>query len=139
MMRNPCHPGPVIRDLWLDGGSEAAAAERLGIDPTEFARLLNGDCPLSPEIALKLEAGGWSNAPFWMRLQAYYDLAQARLRLERRNRRPIHGAQPDSVTSPSSSSLRRTGERFPDLPAITEVETPPPAGRGERHVPEENS
>ena len=103
MMHDPSHPGPVIRDLWLDGGSEAAAAERLGIDPTEFAQLLNGDCPLSPEIALKLEAGGWSNAPFWMRLQAYYDLAQARLRLERRNQQPGRTAQSDSVTPPSAA------------------------------------
>ena len=54
MMRKPPHPGPVIRDLWLDGGSEAAAAERIGIDPDEFGHLLNGDCPLSPEMAIKL-------------------------------------------------------------------------------------
>lgn len=29
-------------------------------------------------LALRLERIGWSNAEFWMRLQAHYDLAQAR-------------------------------------------------------------
>ena len=82
----------MIRDLWLDGGSEAAAAERIGIDPDEFGHLLNGDCPLSPEMAIKLEAVGWSNAPFWMRMQAYYDLAQTRLRLERAREAPASTA-----------------------------------------------
>jgi len=31
-------------------------------------------------MALALERQGWSNADFWMRLQAAYDLAQARRR-----------------------------------------------------------
>ena len=47
-----------------------------------LSRVLNGQAGISPETALKLEAVGWSNADFWMRLQAAYDLAQARLRKE---------------------------------------------------------
>ena len=31
-----------------------------------------------PRWPLKLEAVGWSNAEFWVRRQAHYDLAQAR-------------------------------------------------------------
>lgn len=30
-------------------------------------------------MAIRLERAGWSNADFWMRRQAYYELAQARL------------------------------------------------------------
>jgi len=33
-------------------------------------------------MAIRLEKAGWSNAEFWLRLQAAYDLAQARLRQE---------------------------------------------------------
>ena len=99
-MRNPSHPGHVLRDLWFDGSSEAAVAESLGIDPGEFLQLLNGDCPLVRETALNLEAVGWSNAPFWMRLQAYCDLAQTRLRVER------SGQFPGSVTPRRAGPLR---------------------------------
>ena len=36
----------------------------------ENARLLNGKAGISPSMALALERIGWSNASFWMRLQA---------------------------------------------------------------------
>ena len=42
-------------------------------------RLVNGRIGISPKVALGLENLGWSNAEFWMRLQAQYDLAQLRL------------------------------------------------------------
>ena len=34
-------------------------------------------------MALALERIGWSNAAFWVRRQAQYDLAQERIRQER--------------------------------------------------------
>lgn len=34
-------------------------------------------------MAIRLEMAGWSNADFWLRLQAAYDLAQARLHQDR--------------------------------------------------------
>ena len=37
-------------------------------------RLLAGKSQISPHMALKLEATGWSNAEYWMLLQAAYDL-----------------------------------------------------------------
>ena len=80
-MRNPAPPGQVLRDLWLEG-SPTDAAQRLGIDPAELEALLKAEIPMTPRLALSLEAGGLSNADFWMRLQAAYDLAQERLRHE---------------------------------------------------------
>ena len=38
---------------------------------------------ISPAMALALERVGWSNAAFWARRQAQYDLAQERIRQER--------------------------------------------------------
>ena len=74
-MLNPPHPGAIIADLCLDGNgiSAEAAAGRLGVRPGRLRELLAGRCPLSAAMALKLEAAGWSNAPFWMRLQAAYE------------------------------------------------------------------
>jgi len=40
--------------------------------------LLNGQAGISPEMAIRLEMAGWSNAETWTRLQANYELAQAR-------------------------------------------------------------
>jgi toxin HigB-1 len=42
-------------------------------------RVLNGRAGISPEMAIRLEKAGSSNADHWLRLQTAYDLAQARM------------------------------------------------------------
>ncbi len=80
-MKGPAHPGRILRQSCAtEGLSITKAARKLGVARVTFSRLINGQSGISPEMALKLEAIGWSNADFWMRLQAAYDLAQARLR-----------------------------------------------------------
>lgn len=79
-MLNPSHPGPIIRDLWMEGRSKAETARGLGLAEAELAAFLDGKTDLTRQLALKLEGIGWSNAEFWMRLQAAYDRAQERLR-----------------------------------------------------------
>ena len=44
--------------------------------------LMYGQSGISPVVALALERIGWSDAEFWMRRQAKYDLAQARREME---------------------------------------------------------
>ena len=80
-MLNPCHPGEILRDN-LDAAelSVTDAASRLGCTRQALSRLLNGKTGISPALALALERLGWSDASFWMRLQAAYDLAQERRR-----------------------------------------------------------
>ena len=56
------------------------AAARLGCTRQALSRLLNGQAGISLAMALALERIGWSNASFWMRLQAAYELAQERRR-----------------------------------------------------------
>ena len=78
---NPPHPGlSVLDSLEVVGWTVAEFAKHLGISEDEVSGLLNGERGISPAIALALERIGWSNADFWMRRQAYYDLAQERLR-----------------------------------------------------------
>ena len=55
----------------------------LGVARHTLSRLVNGHAGISAEMAIRLEKAGWSNAEFWMRLQAAYDLAQARKREDR--------------------------------------------------------
>lgn len=80
-MKNPPHPGYSIEDGCLEplGLSVTQAAHVLGIARHTLARVLNGHAGISPEIAIRLEKAGWSNADHWLRLQTAYDLAQARM------------------------------------------------------------
>ena len=79
-MRNPPHPGLSIRENCLDplGLSVTEAARVLGVARHTLSRVVNGHAAVSPEMAIRLEKAGWSNAEFWLRRQTSYDLAQAR-------------------------------------------------------------
>ena len=81
-MANPPHPGETIRFDCIEASnfSVTDAAHLLGCSRPALSRLLNGRACISPNMAPALERQGWSNADFWMRLQAAYDLAQARRR-----------------------------------------------------------
>lgn len=74
------HPGRTIKDACLDalGLSVTDAALHLGVERSTLSRLLNGHSGISADMAIRLEKAGWSNADMWLRLQAAYDLAEAR-------------------------------------------------------------
>ena len=86
-MKYPPHPGRSIKQNYLDalGLNVTEAAKLLGVARHTLSRVLNGHAAVSPEMAIRLEKAGWSNADFWLRLQAAYDLAQARKRQARIN------------------------------------------------------
>lgn len=74
-MQNPPHPGESME---AENWTVTECAKRLDTPRENLSRLLNGRMGISSAMAL--ERIGWSNADFWMRLQAAYDLAQARRR-----------------------------------------------------------
>ena len=79
---NPPHPGRSIREKCLEplGLNVTGAAKVLGVARHTLSRVLNGHAAISPEMAIRLEKAGWSNAEFWLRRQGTYDLMQARKR-----------------------------------------------------------
>lgn len=79
-MKAPSHPGLSIKENCLVPLelSVTGAADILGVAPHTLSRVLNGRAAISPETAIRFEKAGWSNAEFWLRRQAAYDLAQAR-------------------------------------------------------------
>ncbi len=94
-MKNPPHPGHSIKDACLDPLrlSVTEAAKVLGVARHTLSRVINGQAGISPEMAIRLEKAGWSNAGHWLRVQAAYDLAQARrheagIKVERYKPRP---------------------------------------------------
>ena len=84
-MINPPHPGHSIRENCLEplGQNVTDAAKVLGVARHTLSRVLNGHAAISPEMAIRLEKAGWSNAEFWLRRQGTYDLAEARKREDR--------------------------------------------------------
>jgi addiction module HigA family antidote len=79
-MKNPPHPGHSIKDACLEPLKLTVtdAARVLGVARHTLSRVLNGQAGISPEMAIRLEKAGWSNADHWLRLQTAFDLAQVR-------------------------------------------------------------
>ena len=78
-MLNPPHLGELVRESMDDAGwNVTETAARLGCERGTLSRLLNGRSGVSPNMALSLEDIGWGTAEHWMRMQASYELAQAR-------------------------------------------------------------
>ena len=84
-MKNPPHPGRSIKDACLDplGLTVTEGARLLGVARHTLSRVIHGHAGVSPEMAIRLEKMGWSEADSWLRMQAAYDLAQARKNQDR--------------------------------------------------------
>jgi len=80
-MKNPAHPGGLVRDNIDELGlSVAEVARVIGVTRQQLHRLINGQHGVSPDVALRLEQAFGGSADAWMRMQITYDLAQARAR-----------------------------------------------------------
>ena len=77
-MKNPPHPGHSIKDACLEplSLSVTEGAKLLGFTRHTLSRVINGQSGISPEMAVRLEKVGWSNAEHWLSLQSAYELAQ---------------------------------------------------------------
>ncbi|MCY4209767.1 MAG: HigA family addiction module antitoxin [Gammaproteobacteria bacterium] len=86
-MLNPPHLGELLRESMDEAGWDLPeTAERLGCTCATLSRLLSGEACMSANIALALEDIGWGTAEHWMRMQASYELAQARRRQAKEER-----------------------------------------------------
>ncbi|MFZ5931222.1 MAG: HigA family addiction module antitoxin [Pseudomonadota bacterium] len=77
-MKNPPHPGEVIRELCLNPMelSVTKAAEGLGVSRKALSELLNGHSGISPEMAVRLAKAFGGSAESWLTQQMHYDLAR---------------------------------------------------------------
>ena len=73
-VRNLPHPGGVIFDVLEEMNmSVAAVARALGISRYRLNRVMRGEIPISPEMALRLETVIGSTVGCWLGVQADYD------------------------------------------------------------------
>ena len=79
-MKNPPHPGLSVRLNCLEpfGLSVTEAAKVLGVSRTTLSRLLHGHAGVSADMAIRLAKAFGATPDIWIRMQADYELAQAR-------------------------------------------------------------
>ena len=69
-MKNPPHPGELIRDNLDDLGlSVAEGAAGLGITRQQLYNVMNGKSGITPEMAVRLEKAFGGSADIWLRMQ----------------------------------------------------------------------
>ncbi len=79
-MKNPPHPGRLIKDACLEplGLNVTEAAKVLGVARKSLSAVLNEKAAISPEMAIRLEKAFGSTADTWLKMQTAYNLAEAR-------------------------------------------------------------
>lgn len=79
-MANPPHPGLSVKHDCLEplGLTVTKAAQVLGVTRQTLNDLIHGRRGISPEMAIRLDMAFGGGADAWIRVQAAYDLAQAR-------------------------------------------------------------
>lgn len=82
-MKNPSHPGKVLRIAFLEplGLGVVEGAKVLGVSKQTLLSLVNGDSSMSVDMAIRLaKAFSGPTTETWLHLQSNYDIAQARER-----------------------------------------------------------
>lgn len=80
-MKSPAHPGRLVKAALNDLNVPVTkAADALGVTRQALNNVIAGRTGITPDMALRLEAGIGSTADTWMEMQRGFDLAQARRR-----------------------------------------------------------
>ena len=76
----PLHPGQVLSEIYMAemGLSQTDLAKRCGCPPRKVNEIVNGKRGISPSFAITLESVLGTSAEMWVRMQAEYDLWEAR-------------------------------------------------------------
>jgi addiction module HigA family antidote len=78
-MKNPVHPGLLVKECLGDMGlSVAEAAKGLGITRQQLHKVIAQKSSVTPEMAFRLEKAFGGAADTWLTMQMNYDLAQVR-------------------------------------------------------------
>jgi antitoxin HigA-1 len=93
-MKNPPHPGRIVRQVCLEpvGLSVTDAAKALGVSRNALSELVTKRHDISPEIAIRLAKAFDGSATVWAGLQLDYDMAQAMKHADRIKVRRVPGA-----------------------------------------------
>ncbi len=92
LRRNPSHPGLSVGDILERKSLDVAkAASDLGVECADLSAVIEGQAPVTMDLALRLEAAGWDTAERWLRWQVDHDVA-----CERRRRAALNAGAPST-------------------------------------------
>ena len=79
LLKEPMHPGEVLKELYLDplDMGAIAFARRLDVPRTRIERLLKGVTSVTPDTALRLARAFNTTPAYWMNMQTNYDMSVA--------------------------------------------------------------
>jgi len=76
----PLHPGKVLAEIYMSelGLNQSTLANLCECSPRKINEIVNGKRAISPSFAIVLEEKIGTTAEMWVRMQAEYDLWEAR-------------------------------------------------------------
>ena len=79
LLKEPMHPGEVLKELYLDplDMGVIAFARRLDVPRTRIERLVKGVTSVTPDTALRLARAFNTTPAYWMNMQTNYDMSVA--------------------------------------------------------------
>ena len=79
LLKEPMHPGEVLKELYLDPLDMGAItfARRLNVPRTRIERLVKGVTGVTPDTALRLARAFNTTPAYWMNMQTNYDMSVA--------------------------------------------------------------
>ena len=79
LLKEPMHPGEVLKELYLDplDMGAIAFARRLDVPRTRIERLVKGETSVTPDTALRLARAFNTTPAYWMNMQTNYDMSVA--------------------------------------------------------------
>ena len=79
LLKEPLHPGEVLKELYLDplDMGAIAFARRLDVPRTRIERLVKGVTSVTPDTALRLARAFNTTPAYWMNMQTNYDMSVA--------------------------------------------------------------
>lgn len=91
MLREPMHPGEVLKELYLDplDMKVIACAKRLGVPRTRIERLVRGTTNMTPDTALRLARAFRTTPEYWMNMQVNHDMAREASKVDLSNIAPV--------------------------------------------------
>ena len=80
VLKNPLHPGEVLKELYLTPLHLGAIAlsQKLHVPRTRIERLVKGETAVSADTAMRLAKVFGTTPEYWMNLQSSWNLARAR-------------------------------------------------------------
>ena len=79
LLKEPMHPGEVLKELYLDplDMGAIAFARLLDVPRTRIERLVKGVTSVTPDTALRLARAFNTTPAYWMNMQTNYDMSVA--------------------------------------------------------------